>query len=67
VANEIITAAAGKLVPRAHDGYASSPLTTAIGKTILADFSMAAWQRRSPGKVKPALPGHLGIIETLVG
>ncbi len=49
VANEIITTVAGKLVPGAYDGYASCPLTTAIGKTILAEFCYG-------GKVTPTLP-----------
>ena len=49
VANSIITAVAGKLVPGAYDGYASCPLTTAIGKTILAEFVYG-------GKVTPTLP-----------
>jgi sulfide:quinone oxidoreductase len=49
VANEIITAVAGKLVPGAYDGYASCPLTTAIGKVILAEFCYG-------GKVTPTLP-----------
>ncbi len=49
VANEIITAVAGKLVPGAYDGYASCPLTTGIGKTILAEFCYG-------GKVTPTLP-----------
>ncbi len=42
VANEILTSIAGKLVPGAYDGYASCPLTTAIGKTILAEFCYGA-------------------------
>ena len=49
VANEIVTAAAGKLIVGAYDGYASCPLTTAIGKTILAEFCYG-------GKVTPTLP-----------
>ena len=49
VANSVITAVAGKLVPGAYDGYASCPLTTAIGKTILAEFIYG-------GKVTPTLP-----------
>jgi sulfide:quinone oxidoreductase len=49
VANEIITAVAGKLVPGAYDGYASCPLTTAIGKVILAEFCYGS-------KVTPTLP-----------
>jgi len=49
VANEILSAIAGKLVPGAYDGYASCPLTTAIGKTILAEFCYG-------GKVTPTLP-----------
>ena len=49
VANEIITAIAGKLVPGVYDGYASCPLTTAIGKVILAEFCYG-------GKVTPTLP-----------
>ena len=49
VANSIITAVVGKLVPGAYDGYASCPLTTAIGKTILAEFVYG-------GKVTPTLP-----------
>ena len=49
VANEIATAVAGKLVLGAYDGYASCPLTTAIGKTILAEFCYG-------GKVTPTLP-----------
>jgi len=49
VAYEIITAIAGKLVPGAYDGYASCPLTTAIGKAILAEFCYG-------GKVTPTLP-----------
>ena len=49
VANAIITAVAGKLVPGAYDGYASCPLTTAIGKVILAEFCYG-------GKVTPTLP-----------
>ncbi len=49
VANSIITAVAGKLVPGSYDGYASCPLTTAIGKTILAEFIYG-------GKVTPTLP-----------
>ena len=49
VANGIIAAIAGKLVPGAYDGYASCPLTTAIGKTILAEFCYG-------GKVTPTLP-----------
>ena len=42
-------AIAGKLIPGAYDGYASCPLTTAIGKTILAEFCYG-------GKVTPTLP-----------
>ena len=49
VANSIITAVAGKLVPGSYDGYASCPLTTAIGKTIMAEFVYG-------GKVTPTLP-----------
>jgi sulfide:quinone oxidoreductase len=49
VADEIASAVAGKLVPGAYDGYASCPLTTAIGKTILAEFIYG-------GKVTPTLP-----------
>ena len=49
VANKIITAVVGKLVPGAYDGYASCPLTTAIGKVILAEFCYG-------GKVTPTLP-----------
>ena len=49
VANEIASAIAGKLIPGAYDGYASCPLTTAIGKTILAEFIYG-------GKVTPTLP-----------
>ena len=49
VAGEILSAIAGKLVPGAYDGYASCPLTTAIGKTILAEFVYG-------GKVTPTLP-----------
>jgi sulfide:quinone oxidoreductase len=49
VANEIATAVAGKLIPGAYDGYASCPLMTAIGKTILAEFCYG-------GKVTPTLP-----------
>jgi sulfide:quinone oxidoreductase len=49
VANEIATAVAGKLVLGAYDGYASCLLTTAIGKTILAEFCYG-------GKVTPTLP-----------
>ena len=49
VANEIASAIAGKLVPGAYDGYASCPLTTAIGKAILAEFIYG-------GKVTPTLP-----------
>jgi sulfide:quinone oxidoreductase len=49
VAGEILSAIAGKLVPGAYDGYASCPLTTAIGKTILAEFCYG-------GKVTPTLP-----------
>ena len=49
VANSIITSVAGKLVPGSYDGYASCPLTTAIGKTILAEFVYG-------GKVTPTLP-----------
>jgi sulfide:quinone oxidoreductase len=49
VANSIITAVTGSLVPGSYDGYASCPLTTAIGKTILAEFIYG-------GKVTPTLP-----------
>jgi len=49
VAGEILSAIAGKLVPGSYDGYASCPLTTAIGKTILAEFVYG-------GKVTPTLP-----------
>jgi len=49
VVSEILSAIAGKLVPGAYDGYASCPLTTAIGKTILAEFCYG-------GKVTPTLP-----------
>jgi len=49
VANEILSSVAGKLIPGAYDGYASCPLTTAIGKTILAEFCYG-------GKVTPTLP-----------
>jgi len=49
VAGEILTAIAGKLIPGAYDGYASCPLTTALGKTILAEFIYG-------GKVTPTLP-----------
>lgn len=49
VAGEILSAIAGKLIPGAYDGYASCPLTTAIGKTILAEFVYG-------GKVTPTLP-----------
>jgi sulfide:quinone oxidoreductase len=53
VANEIVSAVAGKLVPGAYDGYASCPLTTAIGKAILAEFVYG-------GKVTPTLPLNPG-------
>ena len=49
VAGEILSAAAGKLILGTYDGYASCPLTTAIGKTILAEFCYG-------GKVTPTLP-----------
>jgi sulfide:quinone oxidoreductase len=49
VAGEILSTIAGKLVPGSYDGYASCPLTTAIGKTILAEFVYG-------GKVTPTLP-----------
>jgi sulfide:quinone oxidoreductase len=49
VAGEIASAIAGKLIPGAYDGYASCPLTTARGKTILAEFIYG-------GKVTPTLP-----------
>ena len=49
VAGEILSSLAGKLVPGSYDGYASCPLTTAIGKTILAEFVYG-------GKVTPTLP-----------
>ena len=49
VANETLTAIAGKFISGAYDGYASCPLTTAIGKTILAEFIYG-------GKVTPTLP-----------
>ena len=49
VVNSIVTAVAGKLVPGPYDGYASCPLTTAIGKTVLAEFVYG-------GKVTPTLP-----------
>ncbi len=49
VTKSIITAVAGKLVPGSYDGYASCPLTTALGKTILAEFIYG-------GKVTPTLP-----------
>lgn len=49
VAQGIVTAAAGNLVPGAYDGYASCPLTTALGKAILAEFIYG-------GKVTPTLP-----------
>jgi sulfide:quinone oxidoreductase len=49
VANEILSAIAGEFVAGAYDGYASCPLTTAIGKTILAEFIYG-------GKVTPTLP-----------
>jgi len=53
VANEIVTTIAGKLVPGAYDGYASCPLTTGIGKAILAEFIYG-------GKVTPTLPINPG-------
>jgi sulfide:quinone oxidoreductase len=53
VVNEIISAIAGKLVPGAYDGYASCPLTTAIGKAILAEFIYG-------GKVTPTMPINPG-------
>ena len=49
VVNGILGAIAGKPVPGGYDGYASCPLTTAIGKTILAEFCYG-------GKVTPTLP-----------
>jgi sulfide:quinone oxidoreductase len=49
VANALITAISGKLVPGTYDGYASCPLTTGFGKTILAEFIYG-------GKVTPTLP-----------
>ena len=49
VANAIISAVAGRTVPGSYDGYASCPLTTALGKTILAEFIYG-------GKVTPTLP-----------
>ncbi len=49
VAGEIVSSIAGKMIPGAYDGYASCPLTTAIGKTILAEFIYG-------GKVTPTLP-----------
>jgi len=49
VASAIISAVAGKLTSGSYDGYASCPLTTAIGKTILAEFCYG-------GKVTPTLP-----------
>ena len=39
----------GKPVAGAYDGYASCPLTTGLGKTILAEFVYG-------GKVTPTLP-----------
>ncbi len=49
VAQAIISTVAGQLVPGNYDGYASCPLTTAMGKTILAEFIYG-------GKVTPTLP-----------
>jgi sulfide:quinone oxidoreductase len=49
VVNAIRTAVGGKLVPGVYDGYASCPLTTGLGKTILAEFVYG-------GKVTPTLP-----------
>ena len=49
VAGAIISAVAGQLVPGHYDGYASCPLTTSMGKTILAEFVYG-------GKVTPTLP-----------
>ncbi len=49
VAQAIVSAVAGQLVPGNYDGYASCPLTTAMGKTILAEFVYG-------GKVTPTLP-----------
>lgn len=39
----------GRAIEKGYDGYASCPLTTAYGKTILAEFIYG-------GKVTPTLP-----------
>lgn len=49
VVRNLLNAMAGKAVESGYDGYASCPLTTAIGKVILAEFIYG-------GKVTPTLP-----------
>lgn len=49
VVRNIANLVAGKTVDSGYDGYASCPLTTAMGKTILAEFVYG-------GKVTPTLP-----------
>lgn len=49
VVKNLLAAIAGKPVDASYDGYASCPLTTAIGKVIMAEFIYG-------GKVTPTLP-----------
>ncbi len=49
VAQNLLAAVAGRPLTAAYDGYASCPLTTAIGKVIMAEFIYG-------GKVTPTLP-----------
>ncbi len=49
VARNLLAAIAGRPVEESYDGYASCPLTTGIGKAIMAEFIYG-------GKVTPTLP-----------
>jgi len=49
VVRNILRMMAGQAIEPGYDGYASCPLTTAFGKTILAEFIYG-------GKVTPSLP-----------
>ncbi len=49
VVRNLLAAIAGRAVEASYDGYASCPLTTAIGKAIMAEFIYG-------GKVTPTLP-----------
>ncbi|MBS0244965.1 MAG: pyridine nucleotide-disulfide oxidoreductase, partial [Proteobacteria bacterium] len=49
VAENLLSAMSGKPLAAKYDGYASCPLTTALGKVIMAEFCYG-------GKVTPTLP-----------